>query len=159
LWRAGVEVVVASLKSTAVRGAHAIEVRADTELAKVDAASFDMIVLPGGQPGTNNLMEDERVVAAIKAQHSKKRAVAAICAAPMVLARAGVISKVPVTSYPSVRGKLGDADVRDEPSVIRSGLVTTSQGAGTAIDFALDLVAQLCGSPQADELRASIIAD
>ena len=158
LRRAGVEVVTASLKSRAVHGAHAIEIRADAELANVDIQNFDMLVLPGGMPGTTNLMEDERVIAALKSLHAKGRATAAICAAPMVLARAGLISKVPVTSYPSVRKQLGDADVRDEPRVLRSGQITTSQGAGTAIEFALDLVAQLCGAPKAEELRKALIA-
>jgi 4-methyl-5(b-hydroxyethyl)-thiazole monophosphate biosynthesis len=158
LRRAGVEVVVASLQSTAVRGAHAIEVRADVEFGQVDVASFDMLVLPGGMPGTTNLMEDERVIAAVKTLHAKQRSVAAICAAPMVLARAGVISKVAVTSFPGVRGKLGDADVRAEPRVIKSGTITTSQGAGTAIEFALELVAQFCGAAQAEELRVALIA-
>jgi len=158
LRRAGVEVVVASLKSLAVSGAHAIELRADVEFGKVDLATIDMLVLPGGMPGTTNLMEDERVIAAVKSLNSKKRALAAICAAPMVLARAGVISKVAVTSFPGVRSKLGDADVRDAPRVIKSGTITTSQGAGTAIEFALELVSQLCGAPKAEELRVALIA-
>jgi 4-methyl-5(b-hydroxyethyl)-thiazole monophosphate biosynthesis len=158
LRRAGVEVVVASLKSTAVHGAHAIEMRADTELGKVDLNTIDMLVLPGGMPGTTNLMEDERVIAAIKSLNAKKRSVAAICAAPMVLARAGVISKVAVTAFPGARSKLGDADVRAEPRVIKSGTITTSQGPGTAIEFALELVTQLCGAAKAEELHAALIA-
>ena len=63
-----------------------------------------------------------------------------------------------VTSYPSVRTKLGDADVRDNPRVIKSGTITTSQGAGTALEFALELVSQLCGAAKAEELRVALIA-
>jgi 4-methyl-5(b-hydroxyethyl)-thiazole monophosphate biosynthesis len=158
LRRAGVEVVTASLKPGVVRGAHAIDVRADAELGKVDVDGFDMVVLPGGMPGTTNLMEDERVIGALKKLHAKGKTTAAICAAPMVLARAGLISKVPVTSYPSVRDKLGDAVVRDSPRVIKSGQIVTSQGAGTAIEFALELVAELVGRAKADELGRALIA-
>ena len=158
LRRAGVEVVTASLKPGIVRGAHAIDVAADAELARLDVDSFDMLVLPGGMPGTTNLMEDERVLEAVKRLDSKHKPVAAICAAPMVLARAGVISKVAVTSYPSVRGNLGDAIVRDSPRVITSGRITTSQGPGTALEFALELVAALRSPSVAAELATAMIA-
>lgn len=157
LRRAGLEVVVAGLGGTSVRGSHGITVEADTRLADVDAAGFDMLVLPGGMPGTTHLMEDERVLAAVRTLHGAGRHTAAICAAPMVLAAAGVVSGVPVTSHPSVRDRLGDADVRDEPRVVRSGRVLTSQGAGTAMEFALELVAELCGRAKADELGAAMI--
>ena len=158
LRRGGIEVVTASLKPGPVVGAHAIEVRADAELAKLDASTFDGIVLPGGMPGTTNLMEDERVLAAVKTLHAKGKATAAICAAPMVLAKAGVVSKLEVTSHPSVRAKLGDAIVRDAPRVIRSGHVFTSQGPGTAIEFALELVHYFCGGAKAEELRRAMLA-
>ena len=157
LRRAGLEVTTASLRPGPVTGAHGIELAADAELAGLEPASFDMVVLPGGMPGTLNLMEDERVLAAVRALHSAGRHTAAICAAPMVLAKAGVIGGVAVTSHPSVRDNLGDADVRSEPRVVRSGHVVTSQGPGTAIEFALALVADLVGPAEAAELSEALL--
>lgn len=157
LRRAELEVVVAGLTSESVCGAHGIVVAADRLLEGLDPATFDMLVLPGGMPGTTHLMEDARVLAAVRTLHAAGRLTAAICAAPMVLAAAGVVSGVPVTSHPSVRSKLGDADVRAEPRVLCSGPVVTSQGAGTAIEFALELVTQLCGRDRADQIAAAMI--
>ena len=157
LRRAEVEVVVAGLTPGAVTGAHGIRMDADAELADVDVESFDMLVLPGGMPGTTHLMEDERVLDAVRRLSAQGKTTAALCAAPMVLARAGVVSGVPVTSHPSVRGKLADADVRAEPRVIRSGSVVTSQGPGTAIEFALELVRELAGEASAERLAAAML--
>jgi len=157
LRRAGLEVTTASLRPGPVTGAHGIALEADVELGALEAATFDVLVLPGGMPGTTNLMEDERVLAAVRALHAAGRPTAAICAAPLVLARAGVIGGVAVTSHPSVRGRLGDADVRSEPRVVRSGTVVTSQGPGTAIEFALALVSDLVGPARAAQLSEAML--
>ena len=158
LRRAGLDVTTAGLEAGPVIGCHAITVTPDVALDDVQAASFDAVVLPGGMPGTLRLMEDERVLGAVRALHARGRPTAAICAAPMVLAKAGVVSGVPVTSHPSVRGKLGDADVRESPRVIQSGAIITSQGPGTAIEFALKLVEELVGAGKAEELASAMLA-
>jgi 4-methyl-5(b-hydroxyethyl)-thiazole monophosphate biosynthesis len=157
LRRAGVEVVLAGLRPGPVTGSHGIALQTDATLDEVDPLGFDLIALPGGMPGTIHLMEDERVLAAVRTLHESGKTVAAVCAAPMVLARAGVVAGVPVTSHPSVREKLGDADVRADPRVVRSGRVVTSQGPGTAIEFALELVRELRGAEKADELAAAML--
>lgn len=157
LRRADVEVVVAGLEAGAVRGSHGIEILTDAELSDLDPGDFDLIALPGGMPGTRNLMEDERVLAAVRTLHGSGRTTAAICAAPMVLARAGVVDGVPVTSHPSVRAELGTAVVRDAPRVIRSGNVVTSQGPGTALEFGLALVEELCGPERAAQLAEAML--
>ena len=160
LRRGGLEVTTAALDGAGtVGGAHGITVLADEGLSDVDPASFDALVLPGGMPGTLHLMESERVLAAVRAVHAAGKPTAAICAAPMVLARAGVVEGLPVTSHPSVRDRLGNAEVRAEPRVIRSGNVYTSQGPGTAIEFALELVRELVGAERADELAAAMLVD
>ena len=159
LRRAGVEVTVAGLRPGRVTGSHGIAVETDVALGDVDAAAFDLLALPGGMPGTTHLMEDERILAAVRELHGKGRPTAAVCAAPMVLARAGVVAGVAVTSHPSVRERLGDADVRAEPCVVRSGNVITSQGPGTSLEFALALVEELVGEEKARELgRAMVVA-
>jgi len=158
LRRAGLDVTVASLRPGPVTGSHGIAVTPDADLGSLDTASFTMIVLPGGMPGTKNLVQDERVLSVVRRLHGEGRRTAAICAAPLVLHAAGVIQGVPVTSHPSVRDKLPGADVRTEPRVVRSGPVTTSQGAGTAMEFALALVAELCGVEKSAELGRAMIA-
>lgn len=157
LRRADVEVTVAGLQAGAVTGSHGIAVRTDADWSDVDPEPFDMIVLPGGMPGTTNLMEDERVLQAVRDLHARGRPVAAVCAAPMVLARAGVVAGIDVTSHPSVRDRLGDATVCDGPRVVRAGNVITSQGPGTSLEFALALVEELVGAPRAADLRRAMI--
>jgi 4-methyl-5(b-hydroxyethyl)-thiazole monophosphate biosynthesis len=159
LRRAGVEVVVASLAPGPVRGAHGILLTADAELGRLDGATFDMLVLPGGQPGTRNLAADARVLALVRQFAERKRTVAAICAAPVVLAEAGVLAGAGarVTSHPGVRAQLAGATVDADAAVVRSGTFVTSQGPGTALAFALALAAELAGRERADELARAMI--
>ena len=157
LRRAGLSVTLAGLAPGAVRGAHGVSVGTDASLDEVDPARVGMIVLPGGMPGTTNLMEDERVLALIRDHHASGRPTAAICAAPMVLAAAGVLADGPATSHPSVRDRLGNARVETEARVVRSGTVVTSQGPGTALEFALALVVDVCGQERADELAEALL--
>jgi 4-methyl-5(b-hydroxyethyl)-thiazole monophosphate biosynthesis len=157
LRRAGLDVTVASLVPGTVRGAHGIPIVPDAPLGELDLSSFTVLVCPGGQPGTRNLVSDERVLALARRLHSEGRRTAAICAAPLVLHRAGILAGLEVTSHPSVRDALTGARVLSEPRVVRSGSVWTSQGAGTALEFALELVAELVGPAKADELARAMI--
>lgn len=159
LRRAGVEVCVAGLVPGLVTGSHGITLATDRALAEVDAASLAMIVLPGGMPGTANLRKDRRVLDLVRTLESSARPVAAICAAPTVLAAAGVLAGRSVTSHPSVRGELTGATVVDQPRVVRSGPVITSQGVGTALEFALELVTELVGPERARGLRSALLVD
>jgi 4-methyl-5(b-hydroxyethyl)-thiazole monophosphate biosynthesis len=159
LRRAGLDVTVAGLAGGVLEGSRGIRVQPDTTLDRVDARSFDAIVLPGGMGGATALAADERVLAALRAHHAAGRLTAAICAAPMVLARAGLVEGTRVTSHPSVRDRLAGATVCAEPRVLREGNVLTSQGPGTAMEFALALVRELVGDAKAEELaRAMVVA-
>ena len=158
LRRAELDVTVAGLGSAGpILGSRGIRIQPDLALDELDLAVFDVIVLPGGLGCTEALMGDEMLLASLRAHHGAGKLTAAICAAPRVLAEAGVIDGVPVTSHPSVRGKLGKAEVRDAPRVIHSGNVMTSQGAGTAMEFALALVEELCGADKASELATAMV--
>lgn len=157
LRRAGLPVILAGLSAGPVTGSHGITVQTDCTLDQVDPASLRMIVLPGGQPGTNHLKKDERVLALVRELERTGRDVAAICAAPMVLAQAGVLEGREATSHPSVRRELGGAKVREDRRVVRAGKVLTSQGPGTALEFALAIVADLVGEARARELGASML--
>lgn len=159
LRRAGLDVVVAGLKPGVVRGSHGIDVVPDVELGANDATAVDVLVLPGGMPGTRHLAADARVVELARRLHASGKPTAAICAAPVVLHAAGIARGIEVTSHPSVRDELTGALVRGDRRVVRAGSVTTSQGAGTAMEFALALVEDLCGAEKAAELaRAMIVA-
>jgi 4-methyl-5(b-hydroxyethyl)-thiazole monophosphate biosynthesis len=158
LRRAGLDVVVAGLRPGLVRGSHGIALETDAELGALDLERITMVVLPGGMTGTRNLMGDERVLALVRRLHGQGRRTAAICAAPLVLHAAGVIAGVAVTAHPSVQKELGGALVKTEPRVVHSGAVMTSQGAGTALEFALALVGDLCGPAKAAELGRAMVA-
>jgi len=159
LRRAELPVVVAGLEPGPVVGAHGIGVGVDRLLEDVEPASLRAIVLPGGMPGTLALLEDERVRTLVKTLHDSGRTVAAICAAPMVLAAVGVLSERPATSHPSVRDRLADARVVDAERVVRSDNVFTSQGPGTALEFSLALVLELAGESVARELAGAMLAE
>lgn len=152
LRRAEVEVTVAGLTPGVLVGSRGIKIEPDVSLEGLAADGFDLIVLPGGLAAAEALMADERVLDLVRAHLAAGRTTAAICAAPMVLAAAGVEEGLEVTSHPSVRDRLGRATVKGAPRVIRSGNVITSQGPGTAMEFALALVAVLKG----DEVQIAL---
>jgi len=158
LRRGGVEVRIAGLERGPVTGAHGITLATDCALAEIEGESLAMIVLPGGMPGSANLRRNARVLELVRELEAAGRTVAAICAAPMVLAAAGVLEGREATGYPSVLGQLGGARI-SHAKVVRCGPVVTSQGVGTALEFALALLDELAGADKARELRASLLVE
>jgi len=159
LRRAGVEVTVAGTEPGVLRGSRGIMVEPDTTLDTVDAGSFDAIALPGGLPGTITLREDPRVLEAVRRHHASGKLTAAICAAPTVLAAAGLAEGTRLTAHPSVQGELaaGGATISAE-RVCTDDRIVTSQGPGTSMEFAFELVARLCGPDKVAELNVGILA-
>ena len=146
LRRGGIEVIVAGLVPGLVKASRGTQLMPDTTLDMALQAAYDMVVLPGGMPGAQHLKDDARVIALIQNMAAAGRYTAAICAAPMVLAEAGVLSGKTATGYPGVLEKMNLADVTlSTEAVVRDGLVVTSRGPGTAMDFALSLVEILAG--------------
>ncbi|HSQ68926.1 MAG TPA: DJ-1 family glyoxalase III [Steroidobacteraceae bacterium] len=146
LRRAGIEVRTAALVSRRVTGSHGIAVEADGLLEDLQHETFDMIVLPGGMPGADNLKNDPRVLSLLRSSDQQGRYVAAICAAPGVLAHAGLLEGRTATSFPgflSTESAPG-ISLSDAP-VVSDGRLVTSRGPGTAMDFALALVELLEG--------------
>lgn len=158
LRRAGLDVTTAGLAPGTITGSHGIGIAPDAALGELDLDRFTVVVLPGGMPGTRHLMEDERVLALVRRLHGEGRMTAAICAAPLVLRAAGVLEGATVTSHPSVRGDLAPAEVRATPRVIESGSIVTSQGPGTALEFALELVRRFAGAARAERLAQETLA-
>ena len=155
LRRAGIETTIASFNGeTLVHGRNGITFSADLPLSATDTNSFDAIFLPGG-PGVFELIDDEKIHAILRQNAQSNRLTAAICAAPKVLAAAGLLDSLRATSHASVRDDLPNPS---DQAVVEDSNIITSQGAGTAIEFALALVAKLVSAVKADEVAASIHA-
>lgn len=144
LRRAEIETVLTGVSADLVAGNHGIALRTDRRLDDVLKDRWDLVVLPGGMPGAGTLREDPRVQALIKTQHERHGKLAAICAAPIALARAGVLEGRRATCYPTFREQLGGVNYVEEDVVI-DGDIITSRGPATAMAFALALVEALRG--------------
>jgi 4-methyl-5(b-hydroxyethyl)-thiazole monophosphate biosynthesis len=155
LRRAGIEVVSAGLDAQPVRASRGTVFIPDTTLAEALEHDFDMVVLPGGQPGTNNLKKDARILGLLQRMARQGKYVAAICAAPSVLAIAGLLDGKRAASYP---GTLDDFPKvqQQADAVVEDGKLITSRGPGTAMDFALTLVERLAGHAKRQETEAGL---
>ncbi|TRZ54280.1 DJ-1/PfpI family protein [archaeon] len=155
LRRAGIEVTMAGIGGNIVTGAHGIRVNSDARMLDINADSFSGIVLPGGSPGTENLMRSERVTKIVDDFSKQGKLVAAICAAPRILAKLGLLKERKATIYPGYEKELGKP--RNDP-VVADGNIITSQGPGTAVAFALKIVEQLMGKPKMLQIKQNIVA-
>ena len=157
LRRAGAEVTLAGTVPGAITGGNKIAVLADTGLDNAFEADYDMIVLPGGAVGTENLKKDARVKKAVERLNQKGRFVTAICAAPTVLSAFGVSKGKTITSHPSVRTEF-KTEKLTEDRVVTDGNIITSQGPGTAMEFAFRLVEALFGPEKVTEVNKGVLA-
>ncbi len=158
LRRAGVEVIAASLTDDLlVKASRGVVIQADAILSSVVDAPFDLIVLPGGMPGSKHLHDDTRIISLLQRHYAAGGWVAAICAAPMVLLKAGLLDGQSVTAYPGV---LSATDVRFKyvgSAVEIAERVITSRGPGTAMDFSLQLIQLLMGQQQTDQVASALV--
>ena len=157
LRRAEIVVVLAGLQPGPVDSSRKVSIIPDETIDNVTADGFDMIILPGGQPGTDNLIKDARIKRLLNDFNSAGKIVAAICAAPIVLAEAGLLSGKRVTCNPKYRDKLGNARYENS-TVVSDGNIITSQGPGTAITFALTIVSRLAGRHTAETIGKDLLA-
>jgi len=155
LRRAGVTVVSAGLDGQIQRGSRGVMIQPDTTLEAALTHEFDMLVLPGGQPGTNNLKADARIIGLVQKMVAEGKYVTAICAAPSVLAAAGVLDGQRATSFPGALDAYPQVQ-QQRAAVVEDGKLITSRGPGTALDFALTLIERLCGRAKRDEVEASL---
>jgi DJ-1 family protein len=139
-----------------VTGAHGIAILPDTQMAAVRATDFDAVVLPGGMPNATSLAESEEAQRIIQAASGADRVLGAICAAPIALHAAGALEGRNVTSHPSVAAQLEGAKYRTD-RVVTDGKLITSRGPGTALEFALALVAVLVSPGRAEELAGPML--
>lgn len=157
LRRAGVETETVSVMGRKqINGAHGIIVEADKVFEEADIAGADMLVMPGGMPGTLNLKAHEGLRKQILSFNSRGKYLAAICAAPTVLSELGLLKEKKACAYPSFEEELDCGEVLKVPTVT-DGNITTGRGMGAAIPFALRLTAILCGDEKAEEIRKSVV--
>lgn len=156
LRRAGVTVVSAGLNSHPVKASRGTMLIPDSTLDTALESSYDMVVLPGGQPGSNNLKADERILKLLKQMNLQKKYVAAICAAPSVLATAGLLDGKQATSFPGALDVFPNIH-QQSAAVVVDGNIITSRGPGTAMDFALTLVELLAGSAKRREVESGLV--
>jgi len=156
LRRADLSVTVSGISGKSQSGAHGLVFGCDKTLDEALQDSYDALVLPGGQPGVDNLKADSKVIALVQKMKAEAKLIGAICAAPVVLGEAGVIANLKFTCYPSFETSIRDAHY-EQTSVVVDGPIITSRGPGTAMTFALTLVEILCGKKVADGLSQGMI--
>ena len=158
LRRAELDVRALSITSTRrVTGAHGITVEADGLLEDwPEARRAALVVLPGGMPGATNLRDDPRVIELVQRQYEAQDHIGAICAAPIVLERAGITANHRGTSYPAFEEQ-AKFKAYSEELVVSDDRVTTSRGPATALLFAVELVAQVAGEEKAQALREALL--
>ena len=156
LRRAKWEVTVAGLKDGPIVAARGVKLVPDTTLNKVEAGAFDILVVPGGARGVENLIKDPRVLETIRAFHKAKKMIAAVCAGPLVLQAAGILEGRTVTSHPDVGARITKA-TRIDQDVVIDGSIVTSQGAGTSLKFALTILSKVAGKKTADTVAKAMV--
>ena len=157
LRRAKVDLTIAGLKDGFVKSCREVSIIPDIVLDNLDTEKFDMLILPGGQPGTSNLAADARVKRILQDLNKTNVYIAAICAAPYVLSEAGILIDRDVTSYPAMQSQLKAKKILKNKNVVIDKNVITSQGPGTAIQFALTLVALLKDQKTADSISKAML--
>lgn len=158
LRRAQIKVMVAGLQDGPVKGSRGTVLLPDTTLDVAIQHEFDMIVLPGGLPGATNLAADARIIALLKKMAASNKYTAAICAAPKVLASAGLLDGKRATGYPGTLDPKSFPKVRIvNDALVQDGRVITSRGPGTAMDFALSLIETLAGKEKRDAVEQGLV--
>ncbi len=158
LRRAGVEVKTVGIGGKMVTGAHGITVEADITEAELSIGAPELIMLPGGMPGTLNLEKKPVVQSAVKTAAERGAYISAICAAPMILGKLGLLKGKRAVCFPGFEEYLDGAEILSVPAVM-DGNIITGAGMGAALDFGLLLVSALCGEDKAKELYHAVIAD
>ena len=158
LRRAGVNTTTVGVGSKNITGAHGITVTSDITIEQALALDdkIDMIVLPGGLPGADNLRENSGVQEFIDRAIADKAFICAICAAPRILGERGMLEGVRAVCYPGFEKYMTGA-LPAEGRVVRDGRIITGAGMGAAVEFALELVSALCGDVMSEKLKKGII--
>lgn len=155
LRRGDINCLMISLKEKFVTGSHGIKVEAD-EILSDDIKEFDMIILPGGMPGSANLRDSEKLEKIVKEMYFNDKKIAAICAAPIALERYGIIKGKNITSYPNSLINEKEVNYKEDKVVVDKNIIT-SRGPATAMDFGYELLRQLGEVDKAEKLEIGML--
>ena len=158
LRRAGITCQMVSIKNndTSVISSHNVWITADVSIGSICFDDYDMLVLPGGMPGTKNLASCSTLTDGLRSFYAYGKEIAAICAAPTILAGLGFLRGVRATCYPGMESQMDGAILTHEAAVV-SGNIITGRGVGCAIPFALKIVEHYLGASEADKISAGIV--
>ncbi len=158
LRRGNIETLMVGVDGKMVVSARGIAIKMDTTIEELDEDEIDMMVLPGGVPGIMNLEANEKLISQLKSFKANHKYLAAICAAPSILGKLGLLEGEKATCYPNYESQLMGCEHIDHPVVV-SHKIITGKGAGVALDFALKILEVLKDKETADKIRKSMIAD
>ncbi|MDO4966263.1 MAG: DJ-1/PfpI family protein [Lachnospiraceae bacterium] len=157
LRRGGVDVTTVSISdSEYITSSHNITFKADAKLSEINKDAADMLILPGGMPGTNNLMACKELTDLVVKYNTAGKRIAAVCAAPTIFGQLGLLNGKRATCFKGMEDKLTGAIVSEE-QVVTDGTITTSRGLGTTIPFALELLKLLVSEEAANMISSKII--
>ena len=156
LRRAGVEVAMVGVNGIEIVGSHKIVVRADLPLDAVHLETTDMLIIPGGLRGVQSILDCRAALELIKRAWEAGKYVCAICAAPTILAKLGIVGNAPAVCYPGKEPEMGAAEIRNA-NVVRHGRLITARAAGASVDFALALISALKGDEEAKRIAGQIV--
>jgi protein deglycase len=157
LRRSGARVYIAGIIEGVIEGSRGINIIADVHIKNIDPKNFDLIILPGGQPGTDNLKNDFRVATILKEMAVNQKLIAAICAAPIILEINGLLHNRRRTSHPSFKELLEGDEYIDDRVVVDHNIIT-SRSPGTAMEFAFKLVEILFGKNRVKIVNNGVLA-
>ena len=157
LRRAGVDVITVGINGKTVLGSHRIGIEADITIDQMDLTKLDMLVLPGGLGGVASIRDNQLAMDAIRFAYENKKWLAAICAAPTILAQLGITDGRQAVCYPGCEEDMGSAKILANTPCVRDGLVITSTSAGCAAAFGLELIDALKGKEEARRIAKQIV--
>ena len=156
LRRAGIGVISVGISGKTVYGSHKIGIEADITIDQMDLSQLEMLVLPGGLGGVASIKASKQAMDVLTFAHENHKYIAAICAAPTILAELGITDNIPAVCYPSCEEQMGSAQMQDK-ACVRHENVITGASAGCAIPFALELISALKGEAVADAVANQIV--
>ncbi len=156
LRRAGLKVACVGVADILIKSSHGVAIKADIPFSELSLSDAEMLIIPGGQPGVDNLWANDAVRTLVSDAYEKNIPIGAICAAPIILARLGLLDGKEAVCYPSCCDELKGAKYLPNTSVVQSGNIVTARAAGDALPFSFHLLRMLCGTEAEMRVRKAI---